>query len=296
MIALPPAVSGEDRTLRDRAGTLVVRVAGEGPPLVLLHSVNAAASAAEVAPLHEWARGHFRVHTPDLPGFGRSERSRRRYTPRLYTDAIHDVLDDVARADGRPVHALALSTSAEFLARAALERPERFASLALVTPTGFDRRSVNRRGPPGSTREIRWLKRVLGVSAIGEGAFRLLTRPGVIRYFLERTFGRKEIDEDLWRYCCQSVRAPGAAFAPLAFLSGSLFSDDVRNVYEALGERCWLAHGTRGDFRDFTEADWASRAPNWTVQAFPTGALPFFEERTAFLRAWAAFLEVPFED
>lgn len=293
MIALPAAVSGEDRVLRDRAGTIVLSVAGEGPPMVLLHSVNAAASAAEVAPLHEWARDRFRVYTPDLPGFGRSERSRRRYTPRLYTDAILDVLDHIAREDPRPVHALALSTSAEFLARAALERPQGFASLSLVTPTGFDRRAVRRRGPPGSTRELRWLKRLFAVPAIGGNAFRLLARPAVIRYFLERTFGRKEIDETLWRYCCRTVRAPGASFAPLAFLAGSLFSNDVRNVYEALGQRSWLAHGTRGDFRDFTEADWASRAANWTVEAFPTGALPWFEAREEFLRAWAMFLGVP---
>lgn len=297
MIALPPAVSGEDRILRDRAGSLTVRVAGEGAPVVLLHSINAAASTAEVAPLHEWAKEHFRVYTPDLPGFGRSERSRRRYTPRLYTDAVLDVLDLVAREqpDAPPVHGLGLSTGAEFLARAAGEHPERFASLALVTPTGFTRRSDSMRGPEGSTREIGWLKRIFSVPAIGGNAYKLLTRPGVIRYFLQRTFGSKDIDETLWGYCCRSVRAPGASFAPLAFLSGSLFSRDIRNVYEALRLPVWLPHGTRGDFADFSGADWARAAPNWTVQAFPTGALPFFETEEAFLAAWAEFLGVPEE-
>ncbi|MEE4301602.1 MAG: alpha/beta hydrolase [Pseudomonadales bacterium] len=295
MIALPPAVSGEDRILRDRAGTLTVRVAGSGRPMILLHSINAAASAAEVAPAHEWAKGHFRVYTPDLPGFGRSERARRRYTPRLYTDAVHDVLDLVAREqpEARPVHGFALSTGAEFLARAAMERPERFDTLTLVTPTGFTRRSDSMRGPEGSTREIGWLKRLFSVPAIGGGAYRQLTRPAVIRYFLRRTFGRDEIDETLWRYCCRSVRAPGASFAPLAFLSGSLFSRDIRTVYESLGQRIWLPHGTRGDFADFSGADWARAAENWTVQAFPTGALPFFEMPEAFLEAWAEFLGVP---
>jgi len=294
LIALPPAVSGEDRIVRDRAGTLTVRVAGAGRPLVLLHSINAAASAAEVAPVHEWAQAHFRVYTPDLPGFGRSERSRRRYMPRLYTDAVHDVLDLVAREqpDAPPVHALALSTGAEFLARAASERPERFETLTLVTPTGFTRSSDKLREPAGSTREIGWLKRLFSVPAIGGNAYRLLTRPPVIRYFLRRTFGRDEIDETLWRYCCRSVRAPGASFAPLAFLSGSLFSRDIRTVYESLGQRVWLPHGTRGDFADFSGADWARAAGNWTLQAFPTGAIPWFETPDAFLDGLAEFLGV----
>jgi len=132
---------------------------------------------------------------------------------------------------------------------------------------------------------------VLGRARIGRGAFRLLTRPGVIRYFLERTFGRREIDETLWRYCCESVRLPGAEHAPLAFISGRLFSADIRYVYERLRCPVWLAHGTRGDFSDFTGAGWVASHARWSVQSFPTGAMPWFEAPAAFLEAFGAFLE-----
>jgi hypothetical protein len=66
--ALPAAVSGERFEFASRAGRLSAYVAGEGPPLLLLHSVNAAASAAEVRPLHEHYRATRTVFSLDLPG------------------------------------------------------------------------------------------------------------------------------------------------------------------------------------------------------------------------------------
>ena len=291
MSTLAPAVSGKEVRLTGHFGDLVAQVAGEGAPLLLVHSINAAASAAEVAPVHEWARARYRTYSVDLPGFGLATRAMQRYTPRVYTDAVLALAAHARAETGQAPMALGLSTSAEFVARAATEAPDRLAAVALVTPTGFDRRSARRSGAPGQTREIALLSRVLGRARIGRGAFRLLTRPGVIRYFLERTFGRREIDETLWRYCCESVRLPGAEHAPLAFISGRLFSADIRDVYERLRCPVWLAHGTRGDFNDFTGAGWVASHARWSVQAFPTGAMPWFEAPAAFLEAFGAFLE-----
>lgn len=97
-----------------------------------------------------------RVYSVDLPGFGFSDRSNREYTPRLYTDAIHEMLEVIAK-DGyanEPVDALAISLGSEFLVRAAVEAPERFRSLTLVTPTGFQKGAEKLRGAPSETREV----------------------------------------------------------------------------------------------------------------------------------------------
>ena len=52
--SFPPAVSGERFEFTGAAtGRLSACVAGEGAPLLLVHSIDAAASAAEVRPLHE---------------------------------------------------------------------------------------------------------------------------------------------------------------------------------------------------------------------------------------------------
>ncbi|NJK88320.1 MAG: alpha/beta fold hydrolase [Myxococcales bacterium] len=121
---LPPALDGDRREMTRRAGRLSYYVAGEGPPLLLIHSINAAASAFEMKPVFDRLIASFRVYALDLPGFGFSDRSPRRYDVRLYTDSLHDILELVA-SESEPnaaVQAIALSLSSEFLARAATER------------------------------------------------------------------------------------------------------------------------------------------------------------------------------
>jgi hypothetical protein len=38
-----------------------------------------------------------------------------------------------------------------------------------------------------------------------------------------------------------------------------------------------LIHGVRGDFTDYTKADWTRDGPNWRSAVFDTGALPQVE-------------------
>lgn len=291
MAALTPALEADRREQNGRAGRLSVYRAGAGDPLVLVHSINAAGSAFEVRPVFERYRASRRVFAPDLPGFGFSDRSRRRYDVRLYVDAIHDAVDGALEDTGAAaVDALALSLSSEFLARAALERPERFRSLALVTPTGFTASSDRLRDAAGTTREMPLLGAVLEFPLWRRALYRLLVTPASIRYFLRRTWGSADIDPDLAAYDDLTTHQPGAEHAPLAFLSGRLFSRDIRSVYEQLAMPVWLAHGTRGDFRDFRGAAWTRSRSNWNVLAFDSGALPHFEQTDRFCRAYECFL------
>ncbi len=289
--ALAAALGGERIEFDSPAGRLSLYVAGQGAPLLLVHSINASASAAEMRPLHEHYRATRSVFSIDLPGYGCSERSDRPYTPRLMTDALHAVVEQVhARCGPAPIDALALSLSCEFLARAAAETPQRYRSLALVSPTGF-RGLTPWRGAPGSTRGKPWLYRALrGPGAgWGGGLFRALTRPGVIRYFLRRTWGSDAIDEALWRYDVLTTRVPGAEHAPLHFLSAGLFSADIHTVYEALEMPVWMSHGVRGDFTDYRGKAIVEARPNWRFDVFQTGALPYFEMPEAFCRAYDLF-------
>ncbi len=289
-MSLPAALSGERFEFDSAAGRLSAYVDGQGPPLLLVHSVNAAAAAAEVRPLHDHYRATRTVFSIDLPGYGLSERSDRAYTPRLMTDALHAMTEQIRQRCGpAPIDALALSLASEFLARAAVESPQRFRTLALVSPTGFS--GVRpQRGPPGSTRAMPWLLSALRGPGWGGAIFRGLTRPGVIRYFLQRTWGAREIDETLWRYDVLTTREPGAEFAPLHFLSGGLFSADIHTVYEALSAPVWVSHGVRGDFTDYRGLTLVQGRSNWRISVFPTGALPHFEVLKPFCAAYDGFL------
>lgn len=288
---LPPALLGTCLQIAGPTGPLNIYVAGQGRPLLLIHSINAAASAAEVRPLHLGFRSDRRVYSVDLPGFGRSERSDRPYSPRIMTDAVLACACALrAESGGAAVDALALSLSCEYLARAAMEQPTWFRSIALVSPTGFQKGAV-RRAPLGTDRGLPWLYRALRGPGWGGVLFRQLTRPSVIRYFLKRTWGSEAIDETLWAHDVLSAREPNAEFAPLRFLSGYLFSADIHTVYDALTHPVWMSHGVRGDFIDYGDAARLADRANWRVTTFPTGALPHFEMPEEFCARYSAFME-----
>lgn len=283
---MPSALGGESIFF----GGVNCYIAGNGPPLVLVHGIHAAPSAAEVRPIFERYRSTHTVFAIDLPGFGLSDRSDRRYDPRLMTDALHALAEQIRNRCGPvPIDALASSLGCEFLARAAVEEPTRWGRLAFVSPTGLDG-TQPRRGPHGSTRAKPWLHALLSARPWSQALYRLLTTPAVIRYFLQRTWGRESIDERLWGDDVLTARQPGARYAPLHFLSGGLFSQDIHRIYEALPQPVWVSHGVRGDFRDFRGKRFVRDRGNWHTTVYLTGALPYFELPSAFFREFDTFL------
>jgi hypothetical protein len=112
----------------------------------------------------------------------------------------------------------------------------------------------------------------------------------VIRYFLERTWGSKRIDEALWRADVLLSRRPGAEFAPLYFLSAFLFSADIHNIYDSIATPIWVSHGQRGDFVDYRQLPAFAARNNWRVSVFNTGALIYFEALQAFTEYYDRFL------
>jgi len=102
--AQAPPTQAALRAERIAFGGLICYVAGSGPPLVLVHSVDAAASAAEVRPVFEHCRATHTVFAIDLPGFGFSERANRRDDPRRMTDALHFLSGGLFSQDIHRIH------------------------------------------------------------------------------------------------------------------------------------------------------------------------------------------------
>ncbi len=213
---LPPPVDADvTDVVTTPIGDVVVHRAGSGDetPVVLVHAVNAAASAFEVRPLFDRWRQSRRVVAPDLPGFGASERGDHAYTPESMAEALGAVLETTGAA-----HVVALSLGCEFAARAALDRPDLVADLTLISPTGFDLRQAG--GPPA------FVGTVIRTPLVGQALFDLLTTRPSTRWFLSRSFVG-EPDDGLIEYACATARQPGARFAPAAFLGGTLFTADA---------------------------------------------------------------------
>jgi pimeloyl-ACP methyl ester carboxylesterase len=292
---LPAPVSGQRHEIGSPVGRLTYYSAGPAaaaklPPLLLIHSINAAGSAYEIKPLYEHYRQSRTVYALELPGFGHSERGKRAYTVRMMTDAILLAAKEIQSAQGRgPIDALAVSLSSEFMARAVTETPLGFRSLALVSPTGFRSRDTTTKWRDG-TRAMPWLHALFEFPLWSEGFFRLLTSRAGIRYFLRKTWGSPEIDEGLADYDYLTTHQPGAQHAPYYFVSGYLFSQDIIRLYHSLTLPVWMVHGVRGDFVDYTNKTLVQGRANWTIQVFSTGAMPHFETKDAFVQAYDAFL------
>lgn len=269
---LPAAIPAERRTFASRrSGILSYYVSRrmEGRPLVLIHSINAAASAYEMRPIFEYYQSVRPVYALDLPGFGFSDRANRVYSPDLYVDAITTLITTQVRESG-PVDVIALSLGAEFAALAAHAHPELIRSLALISPTGLDQRQ--RTG--GSEAAYR----LLSFPAWSGPFYDLLVTPGSLRFFLQFSF-EGEVNPGLLAYAEQTSHRPGARYAPLYFVSGKLFTPGIEAVYTALRTPTLVIHD-RDDFTGFSGLPGLLAAnPAWqAVRVAPTKGLPHFEK------------------
>lgn len=283
-VTLPPAVDAR----RDTFSTMHLKEISyyaDGPedtrPLVLLHSINAAPSVFEMKPLFEHYRGTRRVYAMDLPGFGFSDRSDRKYSPELYANAIAAFLTNIVK---EPADVIAFSLSSEFAGRAALVAPERFNTLTLLSPTGFS----NRRLPSGKTG--RRLHRFFTLPGFGEGVYRLLTKRAGIRYFMRKSYVG-EPPEEMIDYAYATSHQPGARHAPYYFLSGQLFTPNATEVIYGKLKLPVLVLYDRDANVSFDRLPMVvDKHPNWrAVRIEPTLGIPQWERPTLSTQAIDAF-------
>ncbi len=286
-VPLPLAIRAERRTIStDQQGDISTYVdrSAEGRPLVLVHSLNAAASAFEVMPIFERYRSHRPVIALDLPGFGFSQRGDAAYTPERMSGAILQVLRDAQISLDAPADVVALSASCEATAHAAWTNPSLVRSLAFISPTGFSGRQRNvgpiRRSVSNAARAL------LDAPPVGQPVYDLIVSRPSIAYFLEKCF-RGPADLAMKEYAYATSHQPGARYAPLAFLAGRLMTPGVRDaVYARLA--CPVAVLYDADpFTDFDALDsFMQEHRNWTEYWLDrTCGLPHFEQPEA---TWAA--------
>jgi pimeloyl-ACP methyl ester carboxylesterase len=274
MPPLPPAIEAPCHEFDSRSSGRVsyyvddTADTGEQHPLLLLHSINAAPSAREMRPLFDHYRGQRSVYAPDLPGFGRSERADREYSPGFYADFINEFRSEVI---GRPVDIVAFSLSAEFAARAINERPGDVRSLALISPSGFSAR----RPPTGPATDR--ILRAVRLPVFGDSVYSMLTSRMSIRYFLKQSFDG-EVPQALIDYAYATSHQPGAKYAPFRFLAMKLFSADAFDAYYRPLELPVLVIHDKDPNISFERLEELLDRPNWErVLITPTRGLPHWE-------------------
>ncbi|HVO42906.1 MAG TPA: alpha/beta hydrolase [Aggregatilineales bacterium] len=276
---LPAAIEAERRTFISTIGGALSYYVSSKPgtrPLVLIHSINAAGSAYEMGPIFEQYRGTRTVYALDLPGFGFSDRSSRAYSPDLYARAILDFVEHQVRST-EPVDVVALSLGSEFAALAALQDPERFRSLALISPTGFGSARGSQRAARQETSRLFYA--LVSFPLWGQAFYDLIATPASIRFFLQQSF-QGTIDAGLLSYANLTTHQPGAKNAPLYFVSGLLFTPDIRTkVYEKLTLPVLVIHDVDNFVTFDSLPELTQKCSNWhAVRIAPTRGLPQFEK------------------
>src|SRR5687768_2415911 len=129
-------IGGEEGWFHWRGHRIAYTRRGSGPPLLLVHSIQVAASSFEWrSNVDELARQHT-VYTVDLIGFGLSSRPAIRYSARLYLALLADFAAQVIAA---PTVIVASSLTAAYAIVLGARDPGRFPALVLIAPTGLVR-------------------------------------------------------------------------------------------------------------------------------------------------------------
>jgi pimeloyl-ACP methyl ester carboxylesterase len=285
-VPMPPVLEAEQKWFTSaRAGRLSYYAdeTGSGRPIVLIHSINAAPSAHEIKPLFRYFQGRRPVYALDLPGFGFSERGERPYTPELYAAAITDLLRLIG---GEPADLIALSLGSEFAAYVARDNPELVRSLVLISPTGL--------GP----REIRLpsdrIYKVVAFPLWGQALFDLLTSRSLIRYYVAQSFVGLP-PQNFMDYAYATSHQPGARFAPFKFLSGRLFTADIRTaVYQTLQRPTLVIYDQDPNVSFDKLPDLLEQNSHWrATRIVPSRGLPHWEKlvetKTVIEEFWGGF-------
>jgi len=288
---LPPvhrSLPVEGRLYRWRGHRVIFYRRGEGPPVVLVHAIHAAASAREMREPFERLAADHTVFAFDLLGFGASDRPPLRYTAALYVDLLADFLREVV---AEPAVVVASSLSAAHALAAARRTPGQVRALVLVNPTGMAT-LADGRGPAG-----RLVERLFRSPVVGEALFHgLVSRPS-LRHYGHKTYGdRRLVDRSLISAQYRTSHQRGAHWAPAAFLGGALDRNVERDL-AALTVPALVVWTPCHGFQD-TEAEsraYASVNPHLESRVIlGSGALPHDEkpeEFEALVREWLGRIE-----
>ena len=279
-LPLTAALEGDLHPFQSRAGLLAYYTNGavrrSAPlstppaPMLLIHSINAAASSYEMKPLYDHYSRDRRVYALDLPGYGFSERGDRAYSPALMRLAITEFIEKELK--GTPVDAVALSLGGEFLALAAQAHPKLFRSLTFISPTGMGANDATKMGNDGALG-------ALEVSLWRRPLYDLLTSRASIRYFLQRS-QRQRVGNRSVHYAYLTSHQPNAEWAPLHFLSGKLWTPTIFDVYAELQPPSLLLYG-RDPYASYERADQLRSKSNWRIMSFENaGGLTHWDDPT----------------
>lgn len=280
---LPNPLGGERRFYEWRGHSVAYVVSGSGRPVVLIHSIHAAAWSAEWRFSIPVISQRFQTFALDLLGFGASDRPAVQYTAELYLALIRDFLRDVIRI---PAVLVGSSLGGTYALTIAAQSPAFARAVCAIGPAG-----VSRLAEPGG-RGFHFAERLLRSRVPGDALFKSLTTRPSIRLFLRDIYAdRSAMTDEAVELFWLTAHQPGARYAPAAFI-GMRLNHDLRPLLPQLARPFLLLWGERAGQSPMSEAlPFRALAPDAQYAVLPGGDLPHEERADVFSTTLLHFLD-----
>ncbi|MGL5132156.1 MAG: alpha/beta fold hydrolase [Planktothrix sp.] len=186
-------------------------------PLVFLHGFGGGSSAYEWSKVYPAFVNEYQILAPDLIGWGRSEHPAKNYKIEDYLTTITEFLEQTCST---PAIVIASSLTAAITIRVAIQRPDLFKSLILVTPSGLSDFGKDYGGSLFSQIvKTPFLDRVLYFTGIANSS-------GIYSFLQNRQFAQpNRIYPEIVEAYLKSAQQPNAEYAALSFVGGDLCFD-----------------------------------------------------------------------
>jgi pimeloyl-ACP methyl ester carboxylesterase len=264
---------------------------GTGPKVLLLPALSSISSRREMHPLQQRLARDYSTLSVDWPGFGEGARPQLDWTPDAYAAFLAFLLTSVS---AHPHAIIAAGHAATYVLQHAASASEPTTRLVLIAPTW--------RGPlptmaGGHRPFFDRLCRLVDRPGVGPLVYRLNVNPFVVRrmgaghVYADPTF----LDEERLRQKLAVVRAPGARFASVRFVTGRLDPLASRAAFLDLARRAaapiLLVYGAGTPPKSRAEMEALAAVPGIRTARLPRGKLAVHEEfPDATINAIAPFL------
>jgi pimeloyl-ACP methyl ester carboxylesterase len=185
-------------------------------PLIFLHSLGGGSSAYEWSKVYPAFASQYRVIAPDLIGWGQSAHPVKTYQVEDYFTVLTELIESV----GAPVSIVASSLTAGITIRLAIQRPDLFKMLFLVSPAGY--------ADFGADYGRNVAAQIAGIPGVDQMIYALgAANELAVRNFLEQFLfaDRSRLTQETVDAYLASAQQPNAEYAALASLRGDLCFD-----------------------------------------------------------------------
>ena len=236
---------------------------GSGSPVLLVHDQAEGASGYEWHKFEEILRESHKVYTIDLPGFGRSDKSKTIYTGYMYVHAIRSFIKDVI---GEKAAIITSGSSADAAVLASVGHQDQVGRMIFIEPPSMDRTS---KLPP---RMQRFAMRLILMPLVGTLVYQIMQSRIMIRK-------RNNISKNDLNAYSEAAHLGGAdgRFA-YAGRIGQMTSLNVLHALKDEPHRYLFVGGSEDPSFEKTAEDYRAYLPSAQIRVVSGSRLPHMDE------------------